>query len=189
MKYAVINIETCRVPKSLRTGEYRWSHETIQIGAVLLDEDLNMVKKFSTFVRPQYGRMDPFVEYITGIKKENVEAADTFEAAIDRFVRWLKDYDVRCVSWSYSDENQIRREVAAKGINNPRINELLDSWIDCQKIFDEKMDFDRPLSLEEALAASDIYAGGSTRDSLVDAYNTAILFKKLGSMNFRLAAG
>ncbi len=179
MKYAVVDLEMCRVPKSMRTEEYRWSMETIQIGAVLLDEDFNVYKKFSTFVRPEYGRMDPFIERLTGITKENVYTARTFAEAIDGFLRWLKDYDVRCVSWSYSDENQIRREIEAKGIDNARLNELLDSWIDCQKIFDEKMDSERQYSLEEALIASDIITEGRAHDGLVDAYNTALLYSKL----------
>ena len=179
MRYAVLDLEMCRVPKSLRTDEYRWSRETIQIGAVMLDENFNVVRKFSTFVRPQYGRMDPFIERLTGITKENVYTAQYFEAAINRFLRWLKDYDVKCVSWSYADENQIRREVEAKGINNERLNQLLDSWIDCQKLFDEMMDSVRQYSLEEALIASDICNEGRAHDGLVDAYNTALLFAKL----------
>ena len=179
MKYAVVDLEMCKVPKSLRTQGYRWSRETIQIGAVLLDEDLKVVKKFSTFVRPTYGRMDPFIERLTGITKENVYTAQPLEYALARFVKWLKDYDVRCVSWSYTDENQLRREIEAKGIDNARINELLDSWIDCQKIFDEKMDSVRQYSLEEALIASDIITEGRAHDGLVDAYNTALLYAKL----------
>ncbi|MCR5356877.1 MAG: exonuclease domain-containing protein [Lachnospiraceae bacterium] len=189
MKYAVIDLEMCRVPKSSDNGEYRWSRETIQIGAVLLDENLNVVKKFSTFVRPRFGRIDPLTGYLTGITAENVNNADYFEDAIGRFLRWLKDYDVRCVSWSYPVENQIRREVEAKGINDPRLNALLDSWITCQKLFDEKMDTDKPLSLAEALSVSDIRNAGMAHDSLVDAYNTALLFKKVLSRPFRLAAG
>ena len=179
MMYAVVDLEMCKVPKSLRTQEYKWSRETIQIGAVLLDENFKVYKKFSTFVRPEYGRLDPFIERLTGITKENVYTAQTFEYALERFVKWLKDYDVRCVSWSYADENQIRREIEAKGIDNARINELLDSWIDCQKIFDEKMDSVRQYSLEEALIASDIITEGRAHDGLVDAYNTALLYSKL----------
>lgn len=179
MMYAVVDLEMCKVPKSLRTQDYKWSQETIQIGAVLLDEDFKIYKKFSTFVRPEYGRMDPFIERLTGITKENVYTAQTFENALECFVKWLKDYDVRCVSWSYADENQMRREVEAKGIDNTRINDLLDSWIDCQKIFDEKMDSVRQYSLEEALIASDIITEGRAHDGLVDAYNTALLFSKL----------
>lgn len=179
MKYAVIDLEMCKVPKSFRTREYRWSRETILIGAVLLDEDFKVYKKFSTFVRPEYGRMDSFIERLTGITKENVYTAQTFEYALERFVKWLKDYDVRCVSWSYADENQIRREIEAKGIDNARINELLEHWIDCQKLFDEKMDSVRQYSLEEALIASDIITEGRAHDGLVDAYNTALLYSKL----------
>ena len=55
MKYVVLDLEMCKVPKSLRNETYRWCYETIQIGAVLLDENYDVKKKFSTFVRPEYG--------------------------------------------------------------------------------------------------------------------------------------
>lgn len=98
MMYAVVDLEMCQVPKSLRTKEYRWSRETIQIGAVLLDENYSVKKKFSTFVRPEYGRMDSFIEHLTGITKENVYTAKSFTEAMAAFLRWLPDDEVRCVS-------------------------------------------------------------------------------------------
>lgn len=179
MKYAVIDLEMCRVPKSLRNETYKWCYETIQIGAVLLDENYNIKKKFSTFVRPEYGRMDAFIEQLTGITKENVYTAKSFMEAIAAFLRWLPDDEVRCVSWSDSDKYQIMHEIEAKDIEDDRLPGLIENWIDCQRMFDEKMEAVCQYRLEEALIASDICTEGKAHDGLVDAYNTALLFAKL----------
>ena len=53
-RYVVIDLEMCNVPGTMRK-QYGWRQEIIQIGAVLLDEDLNIVSKFNRYVRPQYG--------------------------------------------------------------------------------------------------------------------------------------
>ena len=139
MKYAVIDLEMCKVPKSLRNETYRWCYETIQIGAVLLDENYDVKKKFSTFVRPEYGRMDSFIEHLTGITKENVYTAKSFTEAVAAFLRWLPDEEVRCVSWSDSDPKQIVHEVVAKGIEDERLEIIFANWMDCQKTFGQKM--------------------------------------------------
>ena len=34
MKYAVVDLEMCQVPKGIRKFEYKYRQETIQIGAV-----------------------------------------------------------------------------------------------------------------------------------------------------------
>ena len=179
MKYVVLDLEFCRVPKPLRNEKFRWCYETIQIGAVLLDENYNVTKKFGTFVRPEYGRMDTFIEKLTGITKENVYTAKSFNDAIAAFMRWLPDDEVCCVSWSDSDKYQIMHEMEAKGVEDGRLQELLKTWIDCQRIFDDKMQAVCQYSLEEALIASDICTEGRAHDGLVDAYNTALLFAKL----------
>ena len=40
----------CRVPFGARKGRYRWANETIQIGAVLLNEALEIIDEFVTYV-------------------------------------------------------------------------------------------------------------------------------------------
>ena len=42
--YVVIDLEMCRVPKKCRTEEYHWTNETIQIGAVVLNENMEITE-------------------------------------------------------------------------------------------------------------------------------------------------
>lgn len=41
MNYLVIDLEMCNVPRDYRSRSYKYANETIQIGAVLLDDAVN----------------------------------------------------------------------------------------------------------------------------------------------------
>ena len=179
MKYAVVDLEMCCVPKGYRKFGYKYRQETIQIGAVLLDEDYEVIDEFNTYVKPEYGYIDSFIENLTGISQKDVADAPCFEEALEAFLDWLPADDVRCVSWSYSDSKQIIHETFEKGIEDDRLEIVFANWIDCQKTFGEKMDRKKSYSLEEALFISNIAPEGRAHDGLVDAANTAVLFTKL----------
>ena len=179
MKYAVVDLEMCCVPKGYRKSGYKYRQETIQIGAVLLDEDYEVIDEFNTFVKPEYGCIDSFIKNLTGISQNDVADAPCFEEALEAFLDWLPADDVRCVSWSNSDPRQIIHESFEKGIEDDRLEIIFANWIDCQKTFGQKMDRKKSYSLEEALFISNIAPEGRAHDGLVDAVNTAVLFTKL----------
>ena len=177
-KYAVVDLEMCRVPYGARKGKYRWANETIQIGAVLLNEALEIIDEFVTYVSPEYGFIDTYINNLTGISRSDVVTAPSMENALKSFVNWLP-CDTKVVSWSNNDELQIRHEIVSKEITIEGLDEILDSWIDCQKTFAEKMHNQRCYRLSEALVAADIMYEDGAHDGLVDAYNTALLFSKM----------
>jgi len=177
-KYAVVDLEMCKVPFSKRMNKNMCAREVIQIGAVLLSEALEIVDKFSTYVAPQFGWIDDEINRLTGIRNEDVIHAPKFAEAFAEFLSWLP-VDTKLVSWSNNDELQIRRELAYKEIEVADIEDILDSWIDCQKTFGQKLNSERCFRLSEALVAADIIYEDGAHDGLVDAYNTALLFVKM----------
>lgn len=177
-KYVIVDLEMCKVPKPIRTHRYHWPSETIQIGAVLVDENLEIVDKFNTYVHPEYGAIDGYIRNLTGISSFDVKGAFKMKEALEQFVDWVPE-DTVCVSWSNSDKKQICHEIEAKHINIPRLNMLLETWQDCQRTFSEKMDRKKQYRLSEALIAADIMFDENLHDGLVDAKNTAILFIKM----------
>lgn len=177
-KYAVVDLEMCIVPRAIRKGKYHWGRETIQIGAVLLNEELEIIDEFMTYVSPEYGYVNTYINKLTGVSKSDVATAPDMKAALQRFVDWIPD-DTRAVSWSDNDELQIRHELTSKGICVEGLERILNNWIDCQKTFSEKMHNDRCYKLSEALIASNIIYEEGAHDGLVDAYNTALLFAKM----------
>ena len=145
---------------------------------ILLNESLKIIDNFSTYVLPQFGFIDTFINNLTGINGTDLHNAPSIEEALRKFVNWLPD-DVKAVSWSRNDEQQIRREIEAKDIYIEGLDAILDNWIGCQKIFGEKLNSSRCYKLSEALIAADIMYKDGAHDGLVDAHNTALLFAKM----------
>jgi len=177
-KYVIVDLEMCKVPRGFKKEEYHYGTELIQIGAVLVDENLEITERFRTYVKPQYGMVDRFIQNLTGITRKDTDSAPTTKEALEMFVEWIPE-DAVLVSWSDNDEKQVRKEVEAKNIEIPRLDELLDSWEDCQQTFAEKMNRDKHYNLTEALNLTGLDYEDGAHDALVDAYNTALLFVKM----------
>lgn len=178
MNTIVIDLEMCKVSKKKR-DEYRHGQEIIQIGAVKLNDTYEEIDRFSTYVSPRFGALDPEIINLTGIKEHNLKGAPEIIEAMEMFYNWIGDEDVIMVSWSMTDKFQFVHEFEEKDINDPRIDRLYANWVDCQKAFSDAAKIVKSMSLSEALIASDIYQEGAEHDGLTDAYNTAVLYKKI----------
>ena len=137
-KYVIVDLEMCNVPKGIKRDTYNWRNELIQIGAVVVDESLNITDEFMTLVSPEFGAIDNFIEKLTGISRKAVQGSPKVKEALELFVNWLPS-DAVLVAWSENDENQIRKEIEAKNILVEGLDDYLDTWVDCQKTFGEKM--------------------------------------------------
>ncbi len=174
----MVDLEMCRNLNSLHS-EYSHGTEIIQIGAVLLDEEYQIVRRFNCYVRPQYGNIDSFIKGLTGISWDDVKNAPLLEEALWQFIDWLPEEKVTAVSWSKSDEKQLRAEMSEKNIVIERMEDILDRWLDCQPIFTKRLGGRKRYSLGEALVAADIDTKGNAHNGMSDAYNTALLFSKM----------
>ena len=177
-KYVVLDLEMCRVPYDKRQG-FDYSSEIIEIGAVLLDENLNELDTFMTYVCPEYGFVDDFIEKLTGITNEHTKNAPKAKEAFDMFEKWLPEDDFKFVAWSECDETQFMHEIEHKNLSMPKLESQKGEWIDCQVTFSEKMDTDKVYKLSEALVIADIFFEDGEHDALVDSINTAKLFVKM----------
>lgn len=175
--YAVTDLEMCKIPKAHRK-RCGLSNEIIQIGAVLLNDSFEIVDSFKTLVSPRFGTVDSYIYNLTGIRQSDTVGAPSFEAAIKLFADWLPE-DTTLITWSDSDEVQLTKEMRVKGIEIAEFEEILDSYIDCQELFGDKMDSIRQYSLSEALFITGIDYKNGAHDALVDAHNTALLFAKI----------
>lgn len=177
-KYVVYDLEMCRVPRGEKRDEFGSRQELIQIGAVLLDEEYEIIDSFRTFVHPRYGELDDFIIKLTGITNADLADAPSTEDALDSFLAWMPE-DTVMVSWSESDIYQLYHEIDGKGIDSPRLEDLLENSIDCQYEFEEKLNASRTYGLFEALSITGIDCDERVHDALSDARNTALLFKKI----------
>lgn len=185
-RYAVVDLEMCGVPKNRRNG-YAFNQEIIEIGAVKLDDSFGIADEFKTFVAPQYGFIDSYIQGLTGISNEDTAAAPVMEAALEMFLEWLGE-DTVMVAWSTNDAYQLRTEAQLKGIESQTLDAVLEASVDSQMMFSEKMNTEKVYKLSEALAIAGITYDEGAHEALVDARNTAMLFGKMMSdENFTLS--
>lgn len=166
--------------------------ETIEVGAVMLDERYEEIASFCEYVKPLYSeKILPRYEELTGITTQMVAEADAFPGVLERFTDWCGE-GYTMYSWSKADLNQIRGECRLKGIKpDEKLTYMLRHWKDFQKEFSRLVGIHHPIKLEEAVGLGGLDFDGRAHDGLVDARNTANLyrqsrdeqmFKKLKSM-------
>ena len=180
MKYIVIDLEMNTIWK--KPERLIWGREIIEIGAVMLDENLQEVSSFRTYVKPEYNRkISNGIMKLTGITNKMVSQAPHFEEAFKMFLNWClgpKD-EVAIYAWSNADYQQVTNELLLKDITlNAEEQKLVNKeWNDFQNEFDVQMGFEHQLSLSAALELAGIDFSGRAHDALDDARNTAELLQ------------
>lgn len=175
----VIDVEMCGV--QIRTQNYNRRHEIVQIGAVMMNDEFQFVDRFSTFVKPDYGKIDYFISSLTGIADRDVRQAPKLSEALRSMMSWFGDGDVRFYAWSNTDYNQIRGEILSKNLDEDAFSLFLDkeNWVDYQKTVSDRFDIGRSLALSDALDMAELEVDGRLHDGLGDAVNTARIIRKL----------
>lgn len=156
--------------------------ETIEIGAVMLDESFREISSFKRFVRPQFTKdICRFYTELTGIGKERLAGAPHFTEALRDFAAWCtgdgSDYIV--YAWSETDRSQICREMKLKEIAaGPELARMLACWEDLQNRFKKIAGMKQDPSLEKSLAYIGLGYQGEMHDALCDARNTAEILRE-----------
>lgn len=179
MKHIVVDLEMNDVS---RNSEFRsvCSTETIEIGAVMLDDYLQEISSFCTYVKPEFNnRIERRITKLTGITDEMVSDAPTFRHALKKFTDWCLETgdDVKIYAWSETDYDQIFSEIILKNYDISEAEQkILDNdWADFQHEFDDNLGFENRVSLSLALDLGGIDFSGHEHDALDDARNTAKL--------------
>ena len=181
MYHLVLDLEMCRVPKHYRSKNYKYAHEIIQIGAVLMDEEFEIIGQLNQFVHPVHGVLDFFISDLTGIESNQLKNAPLLEEALEHLIAWLGDREYKIYQWSNSDHKQLIHEIKSKGIESETIELFMNAerWVDYQAVFGKRYDFSRAVSLNETLMCCNIKIDGRLHDGLSDAVNTAKIIKLL----------
>lgn len=179
--HVVLDVEMCKV--LAKNQEYPYRNEIIQIGAVMMNDAYEIMDKFSTYVRPRYGRVDHFIYALTGISERVLKNAPDIQDALDQLLQWIGNRKPTFYSWSSTDYYQIRNEIHRKCQASPKWAMILEKehWIDYQQKLGERLDSLRLMKLTEALELTEITIEGHIHNGFDDAYNTACMIAKLES--------
>lgn len=181
MKHIVVDLEMNNIRQKSEARRI-CTNETIEIGAVMLDDNLQEISSFRTYVKPEYNdSIVPKISRLTGITDAMVANAPKFKEALRMFTNWCLGTgdEVTIYAWSDTDFNQIRTEIILKEyeISEAEKDLLENEWNDFQQEFDGHLGFERQVSLKMALDIAGIDFSGREHDALDDARNTAELLQ------------
>ncbi len=181
MKHIVVDLEMNSIKRKSEARRI-CSSEIIEIGAVMLDETLQEIASFRTYVKPEYNDViAPNIRDLTGITNEMVANAPHFKEAFKMFAGWALGTDDEVVfhAWSDSDYQQLQKEMRLKEYvpGEEEAAVMTNAWNDFQNEFDKRLGFERQLSLSLALDMAGIDFAGREHDALDDARNTAELLQ------------
>jgi 3'-5' exoribonuclease 1 len=179
MNYIIFDLEaTCEKDNKA------FKNEIIEIGAVKLNENLEIIDTFNEFIKPKLNPiLTEFCKELTTINQSDVDNADNFSKVVEGFKKWIgvgkEDY-ILC-SWGFYDKNQF--------INDCILNRVNDYWvmkhISLKHQFAEIKDV-RPCGMEKALNILKLQLEGTHHRGIDDAKNIAKIFKAcFGQWNFR----
>ena len=101
-----------RKTKQLKKGDAHpeCPQEIIEIGAVKVNEDLQVEDMFQMMVKPTlYQRMHPKVKQKTKITMELLDTGLPFPEAVDLFREWMGTEEKLLCSWGIDDYNELKR--------------------------------------------------------------------------------
>ena len=176
MRHIVVDLEINSISKRERSSD-QCRGELIEIGAVMLDDDMNEIFEYKSFVHPEYrDRIAPRIKRLTGITNKDIVGAPIFCDALEDFCLWClkQGEDITLYQWSTADLEHFVYECEFKGIelSSAQKKVLEAEWIDIQKVFDNKAGYDKQISLNVALFATGLMVEGELHDALDDAKNT-----------------
>lgn len=156
--------------------------EIIEIGAVYLDSDLNVVSYFQTFVQPVVHReLSAFCTELTGINQTDVVHAPLFSEAMDLLDDWISylETDIEPVGewggWGGYDFWQFKRNALLVEANEPQLIHI--PYLNLKNLFAQNCGVHKTkrMGLAKALAHAGMDIDGLHHSALDDAGNAARL--------------
>ena len=100
MYYIIMDLEW---NNSYMKSAQRFVNEIIEVGAVKLDENLNMVGTFSEIIKPVLSKkLRSRIKNLTHISNDDIKAGKPFSTVISDFEKWVGD-DAVVLSWGDTD--------------------------------------------------------------------------------------
>lgn len=154
--------------------------EIIEIGAVILNEEFEMIREYSTYVKPDNLKVSQGVQRLTNITEEKLVKAPNIKDALENLLQVTPDIsNTTLYTWSESDTNAIECELNSKSIQIKDIKRLCSNFIDIQEIFGERVGIENRINLTKALNMIGLEFNGKEHGALADAINTAQILKEI----------
>ena len=181
MNYIVLDMEWNQPwpgsPSSKKVLPVQIRGEIIQIGAVRISEDQQVLDEFQVLIKPRYYRsLNRRVSKLTGIKESRLkEEGVPMAEAMAQFRAWCGE-DVIFLTWGFDDITILRENLMLYGLDASWVNR----WYNAQMIFNAQTDgSNAQKALKTAMEIFEIEATRPAHDALGDAYHTALICARL----------
>lgn len=155
----------------------REESEIIEIGAVMIDFNGNILDEFQTFIRPEkHPILTDFCKELTTIQQHQVDQAQVYADAMTEFQRWVDKVSARekyiFCSWGDFDKNIINRQSTELDTYGRTI---VENHINLKKLFGKQNKLKRDPGVFKALQYKNMKFKGTQHRALDDAKNIARL--------------
>lgn len=149
--------------------------EIVEIGAVKLNENRDMVGEFSELVKPQiYHEMHHITSKLIHLQMDQLEKGRPFKEVMEEFLKWCGEDPVFC-TWGPLDLLELQRNMKYYGM--PSLSDRPIRYYDVQKLFSIAYEDKKSRrSLEYAIDMLGIHKDIPFHRAFSDAYYTAQVF-------------
>lgn len=148
-------------------------NEIIEIGAVKLNQKLEIVDEFCEFVKPIiYPTLTKFCTDLTSIVQKDVDGAELFPVVCRKFQQWI-DEDYLLISWGGYDKKQLILDCELHNLDKYWVEDHLDlksRYANIRGI--------QKCGMVQALKREELVLEGTHHRGIDDAKNIAKIFVK-----------
>lgn len=160
--------------------------EIIQIGAIKLDKNLNILNKINLYIRPNlYKEIHPYVKNITGLSEDFLKNKPCFKTAYLDFENFLgKTENIFC-TWGNTDLKALYRNLAYYNMIN---SDFTLKYIDVQNLATNFLKYKKGgcIGLKNAIEILEIPIKKDFHNALNDALYTLDIFKKIAPKDLKI---
>ena len=178
MNYIVFDLEWNQ-PEGLDSKSRPLPFEIIEIGAVRLNENFELVSKFSRIIKPQvYNRLNRHIVKMLSLKPGELEKGGSFENVAGKFLEWCGDDYIFC-TWGNQDLTELQRNM--NYYTMAPLSEKPFRYIDVQRLYSIMINDMQQYALETAVDRMKIVKDVQFHRAYSDAYYTSKILKLISS--------
>lgn len=183
MNYIVFDLEWNQPFNCHNRSTSSLPFEIIEIGAVKVSEDFEIVSKFNELVRPVvYHKINWRTQKMLQLKKGELEKGNYFTKVCRQFLEWCGENPVFC-TWGSQDLTELQRNMAY--FKMKPLSESPIAYLDIQRLFRLMTDNEQSISLESAVDSMNVDKVIPFHRAFSDAFYTARIMEKMGKENLQ----
>lgn len=186
MNYIIMDLEWNNAYCKKKKG---FINEIIEIGAVKLDESLNVVDTFSMFIKAQLGKkLHSRVKELTNITNDDISSGTPFSQTMAQFRKWSAGSENVILTWGDTDIRVLIENF--RYFNGISFIPFLNNYVNLQKYAQAFMNISKADQIGLSAAAEKLgidVESYSLHRALDDSLLTADLFKRIYNKHMLLS--